>query len=1077
MADPHPYPSRAEAVQAFNEAYRQLSRDSKNVTRDALAVLHRLQRTYHAEIRTAESTPFVSFCQWAAFLDRTRLRHLSELAHAPRHRRLQEDKMKIVARLCAPWGVSEWHLYLDFGAPIITSQRSLRALLFLARVPTIKDITGVLLLLDQQRKARATGKKSRTVAADTSIYVPADAVGAVAAAKLARSAGGSQQGLSVVVSANNGEASHGYKDGNGRRTGVEDNEETDRAESGATAELIENDARAEGEKHKDGSRGGLKEDGHDGRDINGMESDSSLDKDMYQDEDITDIESDAGLDEDERENGDVNGRKCSTAADADGDGDGSRASPDGDGDLNGRAIGDMVRVPSTDREALDPDIASTITFRRPNPRLKLQGPDQEDRIPTPAAHGREFPSPELPRSRPQELPADISDLGLNAAHDFHWEDLGNPISSSPFQFRLGRLGTTDNEDGGKEMQMVQMEHGHAERGAEDGHETQVVEDRQENDSDDGDGPMPASDESDSESTPTEIDPDSPVLQDEVLPDELTLNPNWGNGEKWPVDDVLVVNNGCNIRPKDVRRLDNNTWLNDEIVNFYLGWQREAFGRCEEVSLLLSFFFSSETNRAHRPLPCSRWILVPICENSHWYLGIIGNATFLGPYQGIEDSHRPFVLFVDSMQHYHQPSFIRLKTKLSREYNAPDDIEWIQNVHALQQPAENGVDCGIFLLEHAERFYQNPLGFVEAVSGAITPFSELTTADIARKRASIRNLLFSLKRDRDSMGAAKRKGEQQGNTPGSASTNPQSPLLPTPPLSIGSSKECPTPVAETSEPSNAPQPLLLNMAIDTQTSQAYLSLGSEAIHRESNGEKIRSNFAEPHFPLSVKECLDFFYQHSDTYQRIRTDIMPGSELPIRRADYDRVFTNKSVDTRGIKKFKESDMWESIADLQPPSPGSGESKLASSLKRKYKEFERDFLVYEQIVKYRSQRVEDVKAVSNLCQILEESHQQTHHIEELMRKSGQPPRSLEQMREDRARFGELIAYYSGDIDEKIRVEEARLAAMEREYSVAFQVASLAKRNSAVLKSCLLEDLKEVKKVEKGIEKVVEGDRKSVV
>jgi hypothetical protein len=761
MADPRLPPSRAEAVQAFNEAYRQLSRDSRNVTRDALAVLHGLQSTYHAEIRTAESIPFVSFCQWAEFLDRTRLRHLSELAHAPRHRRLQEDKMKIVARLCALWEVSKWHLYLDFGAPIITSQRSLRALLFLARLPTIKDITGVLLLLDQQRKARATGKKSRTVAADTSIYVPADAVGAVAAAKLALSADGSQQGLSVVVSANNGKGNHGYKDGNGRRAGVEDNEETDRAERGAAAVLIEKDARAEGEKHKYGSRGGLKEDRH-----NGLESNSSLNEDIHENGEITDIESDTSSDEDERENGDVNGRKSGTITNADGDEDRSPASPDGDGDLNGRGIGDMVRVPSTDREALDPEIASTVTFRRPNSRLKLPGPDQEDHIPAPTAQERECLSPELPRSRPQELPADISDLGLNAAHDFHWEDLDNLVSSSPFQFRLGRLGTRDNEDGSKEMQIEQMEHGHAERVAEDGHETQVVEDWQEEDSeDDGDGPMPGSEEPDSESTPAETDTDSPILLDEVLPVELTLNPNWDNGEGWPNDDVLVVNNGCNITPKDVRRLDSDTWLNDEIVNFYLGWQREAFGRCKEVSLLLSFFFSSETNRAHRPLPCSRWILVPICENSHWYLGIIGNATFLGPYQGIEDSHRPFVLFVDSMQHRHQPSFIRLKTRLSRVYNAPDDIEWIQNVHALQQPAENGVDCGIFLLEHAESFYQNPLGFVEAVSGATTPFSELSTADIARKRASIRSLLLSLKRDRDIMSAAQGKEEQQGNTPG------------------------------------------------------------------------------------------------------------------------------------------------------------------------------------------------------------------------------------------------------------------------------------------------------------------------
>jgi hypothetical protein len=132
----------------------------------------------------------------------------------------------------------------------------------------------------------------------------------------------------------------------------------------------------------------------------------------------------------------------------------------------------------------------------------------------------------------------------------------------------------------------------------------------------------------------------------------------------------------------------------------------------------------------------------------------------------------------------------------------------------------------------------------------------------------------------------------------------------------------------------------------------------------------------------------------------------------------------VDTRDIKKFKESDMWESIADLQPPSPGNGESIGATSLKRKYKEFERDLLVYEQIVKYRSQRVEDVKAVSNLC--------------------------------------------------KIRVEEARLAAVEQECLTAFQVASLAKRNSAVLESCLLEDLKKVEEVEEGIEEEVKGMKK---
>ena len=71
----------------------------------------------------------------------------------------------------------------------------------------------------------------------------------------------------------------------------------------------------------------------------------------------------------------------------------------------------------------------------------------------------------------------------------------------------------------------------------------------------------------------------------------------------------------------------------------------------------------------------------------------------------------------------------------------------------------------------------------------------------------------------------------------------------------------------------------------------------------------------------------------------------------------------------------------------------------------------------------------------------------------------------------------YYSGNIDEKIRVEEARLVTIEREYSVTFQVASLIKRNSAVLKSYLLVDLKKVKEIEKGIKKEVKGIKKLIL
>ncbi|KAK6860989.1 hypothetical protein PG995_004625 [Apiospora arundinis] len=158
-------------------------------------------------------------------------------------------------------------------------------------------------------------------------------------------------------------------------------------------------------------------------------------------------------------------------------------------------------------------------------------------------------------------------------------------------------------------------------------------------------------------------------------------------------------------PSSIHRLDEKGWLNDTIVNGYMHLITEH----HDVCFLNSHFLPSMKWRFENgkcPLE-SEFVLMPINENSHWYLLIMYKRYFPAT-----DHHERVVCFLDSLGASHSSSFNRWKTYLeARGDRLPVQIEEVQ---VPQQT--NTSDCGVFVLGFAETILQNVQGFIEAIDG-------------------------------------------------------------------------------------------------------------------------------------------------------------------------------------------------------------------------------------------------------------------------------------------------------------------------------------------------------------------------
>ncbi|XP_074429640.1 sentrin-specific protease 2-like [Larus michahellis] len=189
----------------------------------------------------------------------------------------------------------------------------------------------------------------------------------------------------------------------------------------------------------------------------------------------------------------------------------------------------------------------------------------------------------------------------------------------------------------------------------------------------------------------------------------------GKGEP---DEVMSSAFKLRVTCQDIRTLRSLCWLNDEVINFYMGlvMERSKKAGYPSVHAFSSFFYEKLTSGGYEAV--GRWtrhvdlfqkdiILVPINLRLHWTLAVI-------------DTRKKTVKYYDSLgqegdkicetllKYLQEESCEKRKVKLSV-------LEW--TVHSME-PHEipqqsNGSDCGVFICKYADYISRDrPMTFTQ-----------------------------------------------------------------------------------------------------------------------------------------------------------------------------------------------------------------------------------------------------------------------------------------------------------------------------------------------------------------------------
>lgn len=191
------------------------------------------------------------------------------------------------------------------------------------------------------------------------------------------------------------------------------------------------------------------------------------------------------------------------------------------------------------------------------------------------------------------------------------------------------------------------------------------------------------------------------------------------------DPNLIVSSASKLRiaQRDLATLQEGSWLNDEVINFYLSMVMERSSGPRggpRVYSFSTFFFAKLHGRAggqaagHAAV--KRWtkavdlfqydiILVPLHLGVHWSLAVV-------------DFKSKSVRSYDSMGQRHDDICQLLLTYLKEEHNAKkgrdlDNSKWtVGSMRASEIPQQkNGSDCGVFACKYADYISQGrPLTF-------------------------------------------------------------------------------------------------------------------------------------------------------------------------------------------------------------------------------------------------------------------------------------------------------------------------------------------------------------------------------
>ncbi|XP_017110880.1 sentrin-specific protease 1 isoform X2 [Drosophila elegans] len=175
----------------------------------------------------------------------------------------------------------------------------------------------------------------------------------------------------------------------------------------------------------------------------------------------------------------------------------------------------------------------------------------------------------------------------------------------------------------------------------------------------------------------------------------------------PPQQVLVTKFNLNITRNDLRTLIGGTWLNDEVINFYMGLltdrSEKRAGQLPSVYAMNTFFVPRLLQAGHSGV--KRWtrkvdlfakdiIPVPVhCNGVHWCMAIIHMRNKTIRYY--DSMGKPNQTVLDALEEY-----LRAESLDKRKQPFDTSGFTIESVPNVPQQA-NGSDCGVFSCMFAE----------------------------------------------------------------------------------------------------------------------------------------------------------------------------------------------------------------------------------------------------------------------------------------------------------------------------------------------------------------------------------------
>ncbi|RDW57736.1 hypothetical protein BP5796_12537 [Coleophoma crateriformis] len=252
------------------------------------------------------------------------------------------------------------------------------------------------------------------------------------------------------------------------------------------------------------------------------------------------------------------------------------------------------------------------------------------------------------------------------------------------------------------------------------------------------------------------------------------NPDW-QATFWGSDGMLNWHRSL-CSPNEIRQLNDREMINDEIVNGALADLLQGYNETQHFRLETSFFWKHISDGNPPWKSCKKWqdfelIFIPIHESLHWYLVVIGRTEILqGDDVQTQDTNvtntmsgsgnLPWIMVLDSLQGrqlQHHKVLQELWKLVSDQSSKPQDmvVPFIEKSPPWTFTQDNGVDCGLYLIENMRRCLLYARGSKQEKSDIVE--ERFGARDVLKLRHGIRERIFELKQNQDKMESFNTKG--------------------------------------------------------------------------------------------------------------------------------------------------------------------------------------------------------------------------------------------------------------------------------------------------------------------------------